>query len=141
MNSNAPSIGDTDATESEDNSDKVQIAKHALDVSAEEMRTLQSTDTTLDAVREAAEGKHYSAGVGFFKRDGLLYRKWIPLGRNAQDMEVEQLVLPQQCRGTILTLAHSIPLSDHLGKDKTARRILQRSYWPTLHKYVAAFCK
>ena len=105
------------------------------------MRTLQSTDTTLDAVREAAEGKRYSAGVGLFKRDGLLYRKWTPPDRNGQDMEVEQLILPQQCRGTILTLAHSIPLSGHLGKDKTACHILQRFYRPTLYKDVAPFCK
>ena len=57
------------------------------------------------------------------------------------EWEVEQLVLPHQCRGTILTLAHSIPLFRHLGKDKTARGILQRFYWPTLYKDVAAFCK
>lgn len=59
-------------------------------------------------------------------------------GRNGQGMDVEQLVLAQQCRGTILTLAHSIHLSGHLG---TARRILQRFYWPTLYKDVAAYCK
>ena len=88
-----------------------------------------------------SEGKCNSAGVEFFKRDGLLYRKWTPPGRNGQDMEVEQLVLPQQCRGTVVTLAHSIPLSDYLGKDKTAHRILQRFYWPTLYKDVAAYCK
>ena len=43
-------------------------------------------------------------------------------------MEVEQLVLPQQCRGTILTLVHSKPLSGHLGKDKTVRHVFQRFY-------------
>ena len=92
-NSDAPPIGDTDAMESDDESDEEWIAKHALDVSAEEIRTLQSTDTTLDAIREATEGKYYSAWVRFFKRDGLLYRKWTPLCRNGQDMEVEQLIL------------------------------------------------
>ena len=115
-NSDAPPIGDTDATESDHKSDEEQIAKHALDVSAEEMRTLQSTDTTLDAVREAAEGKCYSAGVGFFKRDGLLYRKWTLPGQNGQDMEVEQLVLPQQFRGTILTFS-----SQHTSISRSSR--------------------
>ena len=48
-----PPIGDTKATKSIDRSDEEQIAKHALDISAEEMRILQDTDTILDAVREA----------------------------------------------------------------------------------------
>ena len=132
---------DIEAPEPDNEASEDRIPKHALDVSSEEMRTMQASDTTLDAIREAAGGKPNSAGVGFFKRDGLLYRKWTPPGRNSKDMEVEQLVLPQQCRGTVLTLAHSIPLSGHLGKDKTARRILQRFYWPTLYKDVAAYCK
>ena len=132
----ATDIPKPDNGESEDH-----ILKHALDISADELRTLQATDMTLDAIREAAEGNHSSAGVGFFKKDGLLYRKWTPPGRSGQDMEVEQLVLPQQCRGTILTLVHSIPLSGHLGKDKTARHVLQRFYWPTLYKDVATYCK
>ena len=132
----AGNVSKSDDDESED-----YLPKHALDISADELKTLQATDTTLDAIREAAEGNCSSAGVGFFKRDGLLYRKWTPPGRSGQQMEVEQLVLPQQCRGTILTLVHSIPLSGHLGKDKTARRILQQFYWPTLYKDVAIYCK
>ena len=55
-------------------------------------------------------------------------------------MAVEQLVLPLQCRKVVLGLAHDIPLTGHLGMDKTARQILQRFYWPTLYKDVADFC-
>ena len=39
---------------------------HPLDISAEQLRTLQSTDITLEAVRRAADGQPCSAGVGFF---------------------------------------------------------------------------
>ena len=53
---------------------------------------------------------------------------------------VEQLVLPVRCRGVVVKLAHEIPLVGHLGKDKTTKRILQRFYWPTVHKDVAEFC-
>ena len=56
-------------------------------------------------------------------------------------MAVEQLVLPKQCRQAVLRLAHEIPLAGHMGKNKTARRILQRFYWPSLYKDVAQFCK
>ena len=52
-------------------------------------------------------------------------------------MVVDQLVLPQQCRSTMLDLAHRIPLAGHLGRDKTAQRIMQRFYWPTLYSDVA----
>ena len=56
-------------------------------------------------------------------------------------MAVEELVLPLQCRKTVLELAHEIPLAGHLGKDKTARRILQRFYWPTLYRDVTELCR
>ena len=77
-------------------------------------------------------------GVGFFTRDGLLYRRWIPPGRgDEEEMAVEQLVLPRQCREMVLRLAHTIPLAGHLGRDKTTRRVLQHFYWPTIHKDTA----
>ena len=57
----------------------------------------------------------------------------------SDDMKIEQLVLPEQCRQGVLQLAHNIPLAGHLGKDKTAQRILHRFYWPTLYKDVADY--
>ena len=50
---------------------------------------------------------------------------------------MEQLVLPQSCRGLVLQLAHSIPLA---GKVKTTNRILQRFYWP-IYRDVARYCR
>ena len=54
---------------------------------------------------------------------------------------MEQLILPLQCRKTTLQLAHDIPLAGHMGKEKTARRVLQRFYWPTLYRDVAEYCR
>ena len=56
-------------------------------------------------------------------------------------MAVEQLVLPKECCSTVLSMAHSIPLSGHLGREKTGDRVLQRFYWPTLFQDVAEKCK
>ena len=50
-------------------------------------------------------------------------------------------MLPKRCRGTVLKLAHDVPLGGHLGKEKTGRRLLRRFYWPTLLKDVAEFCR
>lgn len=81
-------------------------------------------------VRTAVKMHESTEGVGFFYKDGLLFRRWVPFGRDKEDMAVEQLVLPRACRGTVMGLAHSIPLAGHLGKKKTTERILQRFYWP-----------
>lgn len=107
----------------------------------EQFRTLQETDTTLENIRLAADGKVSTAGTGFFRWDGLLYRCWIPPGRDTEEMTAEQLVLPLQCRKTVLKIAHEIPLAGHLGQNKTAQRILQRFYWPTLYRDIADFCR
>ena len=113
---------------------------HSLDMSAEGLKQLQDEDETLTRVKEAANGHPNTAGVGFFKRDGLIYRKWIPPGRG-EEMSIEQLVLPKECRKAVLEVAHEIPLAGHLGKEKTRQRILQRFYWPTVFKDVENFCK
>ena len=38
-----------------------------------------------------------------------------PRGRDGEEMATEQLVLPMDCRPTVLSLAHNIPLARHLG--------------------------
>lgn len=100
----------------------------------------QESDVTLTAVRELArDGTEMSeSDSGYFRRDGLYYRRWTPAGQ--EDAAVDQIVLPLEYRHHVLTLAHSIPLSGHFGK-KTARCILQPFYWPSLHRDVAAFCR
>ena len=64
-----------------------------LDITADELREIQDKDPTLTKVREAADGKLSTAGVGFFKREGIIYRKWIPPGRG-DEAAIKQLVLP-----------------------------------------------
>ena len=56
--------------------------------------------------------------------------------------QVELLVLPKRCRGTVLKLAHDVvPLAGHLRKEIAGRRLLRQLYWPTLFKDVAVFCR
>ncbi|XP_064398193.1 uncharacterized protein LOC135344837 [Halichondria panicea] len=97
---------------------------------AEEVQKLQQEDVTLESIRKAADNPALTGG-GFFKKNGLVYRRWLPKGRPRGD-EVEQLVLPLKYRPEVLKLAHKTPFAGHLGRDKTVNRISQRFYWPTM---------
>ena len=129
----------TDDEEGKEKDDS--IVRHKLDISSEELKVFQATDPSLRSARIAVKTQESMEGTGFFSRDGLLYRRWLPPGRNGKELMVEQLVLPRRCRETVMRIAHCIPLAGHLGKDKTARRILQRFYWPTIYRDVAKFCR
>ena len=45
-----------------------------------------------------------------------------PFGWDIPDLHTRE---PVQCRGTVMELAHSIPLAGHLGKHKTTDRVQQ----------------
>ena len=51
-----------------------------LDLIASELKQLQKADHTVDAIRGAAEGEVSTAGIGFFTKDGLVYRRWAAPG-------------------------------------------------------------
>ncbi|XP_077997113.1 uncharacterized protein LOC144450384 [Glandiceps talaboti] len=83
---------------------------------------LQEEDRTLSGIRDrVVEGDEIDSSRScFFKRNGLLYRKWS--SRYKQDKIFEQIVVPKSCRLAILELAHDIPLAGHLGTEKTKDR-------------------
>ena len=53
----------------------------------------------------------------------------------------EQVVVPTSCRQDIIKIAHEIPMAGHLGRNKTAKRILAHFDWPTLFRDVREFCR
>ena len=113
----------------------------ALDMSAVELQKLQETDPSLAQVRSTCGTREPQESEShYFNSEGLLFRRWIQR-RGKPESAVEQLVLPMQCRKAVLQLAHEVPLAAHLGKNKTAKRILSRFYWPTLYRDVEEFCK
>ena len=113
-----------------------------LDLTTEELRAAQRDDPTLKAARRVANGQpDLSEGEGFYYENDILYRRWEPKGPERQHGIVQQLVLPTECRDAVLAIAHEIPLGGHLGKTKTAQRLLQRFYWPTVYGNVSNFCR
>ncbi|XP_070576339.1 uncharacterized protein [Ptychodera flava] len=110
-----------------------------LRLDRDKLRELQSADLTLAKVREHADANQLSENqTGFFWHEKLLYRKWIS---SHKVREVRQIVVPAECRNALLRVSHDIPLSGHLGIEKTKQRLLQYYYWPGIFKDVAEYCR
>ena len=52
-----------------------------------------------------------------------------------------QTVLPASLVGDVLTLAHDVPASGHLGVEKTLERVRDRFYWPTIFRDVNKYVR
>ena len=72
------------------------------------------------------------------EKQGVLLRVW--RSRN-EGTEYEQIVLLEEYRKQVLRMAHALPLAGHLGKQKTAQRILRQFYWPSVFKDVEKYCR
>ena len=107
--------------------------KAGLELPIAQFRELQWNDTSLETFRKRGGRK------SCFKQNGLWYHKWTP--KPHRGYSVDQLLIPMQCRQKVLQLAHSIPLSGHMGRDRTLQRIQQRFYWPSLFQDVDAYCR
>ncbi len=59
---------------------------------------------------------------------------------NKHQGETMQVIIPLTLREKFLQFAHTNPLSGHLGRMKTLRRLLNVVYWPEIRKDVWSFC-
>ena len=101
-----------------DSKPKSTSPQDAMHLTKEELIRLQNDDNSLTEVKKAADGKVTILGNSFFRRDGILYRRWTPKGSDPVEGEIEQLVVPKQRRKTILKLAHEIPLAGQTGQSQ-----------------------
>ena len=91
--------------------------------------------------QEDEEIQHWRAGEDPSRvtvKDGVLFCVWRPWN---SEQTYEQIVLPTSYRDRVLKLAHSVLTAGHLGREKTAQRILRRFFWPTLFKDVKTHCQ
>ena len=70
------------------------------------------------------------------EKRGVLLHVW---RSRYEGTEYEQIVLPEEYRTQVLRMAHALPLAGHLGKQKTAQRILRRFYWSSVSKDVKKY--
>ncbi|KAL2076471.1 hypothetical protein ACEWY4_027935 [Coilia grayii] len=72
----------------------------------------------------------------FAVKNGLLYQVV-----NSNNTVIERLLVPKPHCPSVLQLAHTHILGAHLGVEKTKERILQRFFWPGIHKEVERYCR
>ncbi|XP_058855297.1 uncharacterized protein LOC131701473 [Acipenser ruthenus] len=112
--------------------------------SAQNFGREQAQDSTLVNIRDRVisvngvpvEGAVVNPREHFIIKNDLLYRITMVNGS-----QVEQLLVPQAYRLTVLRLAHNHLFGAHLGSEKTLQRICQRFYWVGINKMVENFCK
>ncbi|KAJ1187073.1 hypothetical protein NDU88_003852 [Pleurodeles waltl] len=106
----------------------------------EELSVAQHTCPTLEGLRQQAV-KQANGDVSDSHRvyweDNLLYTE----ARDPKPGAARRLVIPQEYRKFLLTLAHDIPLAGHLGQMKTWDRLVPLFHWPRMSEDTKEFCK
>jgi hypothetical protein len=67
--------------------------------------------------------------------NNILYRKVV----TTEIIPFHALVIPSSLRAEVLFRAHDLPMSGHLGVEKTWRRIRRYCFWPGMYKDVLAY--
>ena len=144
------SMGDDDIDDSNTGGEEEDTLQSStvFDVGPEKLQKQQREDPSLQSAWKDAvsEAKAKELETCFVKnKDGFLMRKWTQLPSHGEGHDegepVMQVVVPATHRQEMLRLAHSIPLSGHLGITRTKERVLKHFYWPKLTKDVKKFCK
>jgi len=109
-----------------------------LPVSWDEIGRAQKLDSSLQTLWESAKQTNTDPSrVAYIVENDYLFRR-VP---DKQLGYTNQLVIPASLREAFLQFAHANPLSGHLGRMKTLRRLLDNVYWPEIRKDVWSFCK
>lgn len=100
----------------------------------------QKSDVTLEKIYREATGIAPEESDGYFFTNGvLMHRKYRTNERNGTRY-VDRIVVPESYRNEILRVGHTIPLSGHMGRNKTVERISAHFFWPGLHFDVRKYC-
>jgi len=108
-----------------------------VDITKEQLIAFQQSDPSLESVRCKVRKVVPTKETGFFLKDGIVHRRYFS---PTIQPYVDQLVVPRVCRSKLLELAHDIPLSGHLGQDKTRNRLLSHYFWPRIYFDVKQYC-
>ena len=114
-------------------------------VSPEEFKELQNSCESLSDLRTKIDSKIINstkAGTKFKyeRRNGFIYRVCVDSERSLE-IGKAVLVVPLQCRSTVLQLAHDAPTSGHFSHRKTTAKVLDDFYWPGVTSDIVSYCR
>ena len=116
-----------------------------LKVSPEDFFALQESCPSLSDIRtKALSGDSVTmrdnSVFKFIKRNNLYYRECIKSNYKPKIGSCT-LVVPLECRSTVLSLAHESPLAGHFSHRKTEMRIRETFFWPSMSLDIKTYCK
>ena len=98
----------------------------------------QKDDVSLTTTISRCEANETIGKATYFKRNGLLYRKFST--PNVEQGKIfEQLIVPEQYRELVMQLAHESILTGHLSVTNSVHKVLSEYYWPGIYKDVKRF--
>ena len=120
---------------------KVTIDNSEVEVTPEVLKDLQNKDGSLEKVRNSNKILERGNHKSWYTMDkGIWYRMYQPDVGNP-DKVVKQVVVPQQLRLQVMSLAHDSLMGGHLGIRKTYDKVTTSFYWPGIHGDVTRFCQ
>ena len=116
-----------------------------LDISHDEFKALQATCPTLNLIRQKCsqgETETNKTGITFnyVTENSLIYRTIVD-SKNVNDIGKKMLVVPKECRATVLKLSHDLPVSGHFSHRKTLMKVRENFYWPNMTIDVYRYCR
>ena len=111
-----------------------------LDRNRSQLAADQKVDVTLDRVRRGASEKAPEESDGYFFQNGILMHRRFNEAEHNGTRHVDRIVVPESYRNEVLRVAHTIPLSGHMGNAKTLDRISAHFSWPGLSSDLRKFC-
>jgi hypothetical protein len=110
-------------------------------VKRDEFITLQQQDNSLSLLMDLAKSGQNKDERSFYSmQNDVLVRHWRDKF-TPEGLEVKQVVVPARLRRKLLTVAHDIPSSGHLGTQKTTDRLLRHFWWPRIFGDIKEYCR
>ena len=117
----------------------------AMKLNRSEFEVLQQTCISLSDLRSKANSDEIDPGRGgmvshFINKDGLLYRECTH-SNYSPNIGKLTLVVPSECRKTVLSVAHESLLAGHFSHRKTEQRVRDHFFWPGMSSDMKRFCQ
>lgn len=107
-----------------------------LSVSRDDLIKKQKADSTLELFDQMVPcDTIVNLSSGYYLKEGLLVRKWVPRGGSTIGDPVVQIVILQSLRQLVLQTTHD--KSGHMGVKKTL--LLKCFFWPKLKRGVSKY--